>query len=146
MKKRYGCLLIFFSLACFSQTEVYAALSANNVFTGSFAVAGSGVTDITAGNSGTDFGSIQTKRVSIPSINSGQFLSVSLTWTNAWTNSSYTPTCSVLETTSGTAAGVTIDHFNTQNTTTLTVIVHNGGSGTVATGVLNCIAFGDLGN
>lgn len=74
--------------------------------------------------------------VTTGAITATTYADVTLTWPTAFTSAAYTPTCSVLDSTSA-AVGLSIDHIQAINAGTLVVTVHNGSAGTL-TGTLNC--------
>lgn len=101
-----------------------------------------GILAVYGGVDGTQ-GGIKHQRASTGSITNGTRVGVVITWTNAFADASYTPVCTVLDT-SATGAGLSVERISAQSAASITVQVFNQAAGAL-TGTLNCIAMHDSG-
>lgn len=108
---------------------------------------GAGPANITFGN-GDTLGSFAKKRIGPLSVTAGAFQNVTVTWTSGtYSSGNFTPVCNTFDSSnSATAAGLRVDHINSQSTGSIGVTVFNAGSTNVTGGFLLCSAEGDAGN
>lgn len=87
-------------------------------------------------------GFILTKRQVVASLGANSLAEVTITWTNAFPDTSYTPVVSVLEGSNALPTGLQILRISDKSATAIKVVVVNN-SGSTASGTVNAIAIVD---
>jgi hypothetical protein len=115
---------------------VLGAPSGKNVELGN-----SGAVKFTGSGVNNDGSGLKHARVSTGSVAAGARADATVTWTTGFANTSYTPVCTVTDT-SAAGAGLVVERIRAVATGTITVQVYNAAGGAI-TGTLDCWAVHD---
>jgi hypothetical protein len=97
----------------------------------------------TFGSNGTPLTAIQHKRITTGSIGATTRTEVLLTWANSFTDTSYTVTCNVEDSTTAAATqGLTFERLRTKSATQVGAVINNPSAGAI-TGTLDCTGIHD---